>query len=64
MVKAHDVFPNESDPDAKVKEVHSWLQKKGVRDFEPVSLFCDQLKKVSTILQDFLILDIDALTII
>ena len=46
MVKAQDVFPDD-DSDAKVKEVRSWLLSKGVRDFEPVSLFCDQLKKVS-----------------
>jgi len=28
-----------------VKEVKNWLKSKGVRDFEPVSLFCDQLGK-------------------
>ncbi|RDX57163.1 hypothetical protein OH76DRAFT_1334582 [Lentinus brumalis] len=45
MLRATDVFPEESHPDAKVKEVKSWLNSKGVRDFEPVSLFCDQLAK-------------------
>ena len=45
MVKASDVFPNEQDPEAKVKEVKTWLNSKGVKDFEPVSLFCDQLGK-------------------
>lgn len=45
MVKASEVFPG-PDPDGKVKEVKNWLKSKGVRDFEPVSLFCDQLTKV------------------
>lgn len=44
MLKSSDVFSS-SDADAKVKEVRSWLTSKGIRDFEPVSLFCDQLKK-------------------
>ncbi|PPQ77620.1 hypothetical protein CVT25_011231 [Psilocybe cyanescens] len=44
MAKASDVFPG-PDPDAKVKEIKNWLKSKGVRDFEPVSLFCDQLTK-------------------
>ncbi|KAI0719397.1 exonuclease II [Cerioporus squamosus] len=45
MLRATDVFAEESNPDAKVKEVKTWLNSKGVRDFEPVSLFCDQLAK-------------------
>ena len=45
MVKGTDVFPGVPNPEAKVKEVKSWLNSKGVRDFEPVSLFCDQLGK-------------------
>ncbi|KAJ7276833.1 hypothetical protein C8J57DRAFT_1061596, partial [Mycena rebaudengoi] len=28
-----------------VQEAKAWLKSKGVRDFEPVSLFCDQLTK-------------------
>jgi hypothetical protein len=45
MAKASEVL-HSSDPDAQVKEVKAWLKSKGVRDFEPVSLFCDQLAKV------------------
>lgn len=45
MAKAFDVFLN-TDADSKVQEVKSWLKSKGVRDFEPVSLFVDQLAKV------------------
>jgi hypothetical protein len=45
MAKASEVFPD-SDSDAKVREIKQWLKTKGVRDFEPVSLFCDQLTKV------------------
>ena len=50
MVKAADVFKDVSNPDAKVKEAKAWLGDKGVRDFEPVSLFCDQLAKVGFVL--------------
>ncbi|KAJ3505765.1 hypothetical protein NLJ89_g7245 [Agrocybe chaxingu] len=46
MAKASHIFPG-SDPDGKVKEIKQWLKAKGVRDFEPVSLFCDQLNKES-----------------
>ena len=47
MVRADSFFATGSQsPDAKVKEVKAWLKSKGVRDFEPVSLFCDQLDKV------------------
>jgi len=46
MLRASDIFPGENG-DAKVKEIKAWLNTQGVRDFEPVSLFCEQLKKVS-----------------
>jgi len=46
MAKAFDVFPD-AEADLKVQEVKSWLKSKGVRDFEPVSLFVDQLTKVT-----------------
>ncbi|KAH9972179.1 XRN 5'-3' exonuclease N-terminus-domain-containing protein [Lactifluus volemus] len=36
---------NQDDPGAKAKEIRAWLVAKGVRDFEPVSLLCDQLDK-------------------
>ncbi|KAI9509818.1 exonuclease II [Russula earlei] len=45
MAKASTIFPSEDDPGAKAKEIRSWLANKGVRDFEPVSLQCDQLDK-------------------
>ncbi|KIK52419.1 hypothetical protein GYMLUDRAFT_180127 [Collybiopsis luxurians FD-317 M1] len=44
MLRAADVLPD-ANPDARVKEIRSWLKNKGVRDFEAVSLFCDQLSK-------------------
>lgn len=47
MPSAAEVFPG--DPDAKLKEAKDWLQSKGVKNFEPVSLFCDQLRKVSLV---------------
>ena len=46
MAKASTIFPSEDDPDAKAKEIRAWLATKGVRDFEPVPLYCDQLDKV------------------
>ncbi|KAG8703633.1 hypothetical protein FRC08_002716 [Ceratobasidium sp. 394] len=44
ITRASDLFPND-DPEAKVKQAKEWLASKGVRDFEPVSLFSDQLEK-------------------
>ncbi|KIM40739.1 hypothetical protein M413DRAFT_73070 [Hebeloma cylindrosporum] len=44
MAKASEIFSG-PDPDGKVREIKHWLKAKGVRDFEPVSLFCDQLTK-------------------
>lgn len=46
MVKASTIFPSDDDPSAKAKEIRSWLANKGVRDFEPVALHCEQLDKV------------------
>jgi 5'-3' exoribonuclease 1 len=45
MAKASTIFPSEDDPGAKAKEIRTWLASKGVRDFEPVPLMCDQLDK-------------------
>ncbi|KAF8150162.1 exonuclease II [Crassisporium funariophilum] len=44
MAKASEALPG-PDPDGTVREIKHWLKSKGVRDFEPVSLFCDQLTK-------------------
>lgn len=55
MAKASEVLPG-ADPDSSVKEIKLWLKSKGVRDFEPVSLFCDQLTKVRIITMLCLIL--------
>ena len=46
MAKASTVFPSEDDPGAKAREIRTWLANKGVRDFEPVPLYCAQLDKV------------------
>lgn len=45
MARATDLFPG-PEADSEVKAIRNWLAKKGVRDFEQVSLFCDQLDKV------------------
>ncbi|TFK65107.1 hypothetical protein BDN72DRAFT_773795 [Pluteus cervinus] len=34
-----------NDAEARLRDVKAWLKQKGIRDFEPVSLFCDQLSK-------------------
>ncbi|KAJ4480064.1 exonuclease II [Lentinula aciculospora] len=44
MLRAADVLPG-ANPDARVREIRSWLKSKGVPDLEAVSLFCDQLSK-------------------
>jgi 5'-3' exoribonuclease 1 len=46
MALASDVFSACRNPDEKVREIRAWLKQKGVTNFEPVSLFCDQLSKV------------------
>ena len=45
MIKASEALPG-SDPDDQIREIKNWLKSKGVRDFEPVSIYCDQLAKV------------------
>lgn len=47
MMQATEIF--REDADNKVREVQAWLKSKGVRNLEPVSLFCDQLKKVTSL---------------
>ncbi|KAK0205111.1 exonuclease II [Desarmillaria ectypa] len=44
MAKALEALPG-PDSDGRVREIKAWLKTQGVRDFEPVSLFCDQLTK-------------------
>lgn len=34
-------------PDQKIKDIRAWLKAKGVLDLEPVTLFAEQLEKVS-----------------
>lgn len=46
LTMAADFFPAEN-LDTRVHEIKAWIQEKGVRDFEQVSLFSDQLDKVS-----------------
>lgn len=47
IARARDMFPQSDNPDARVKEIRSWLKANGVLDLEPVSLFVEQLDKVS-----------------
>ncbi|KAI5988596.1 exonuclease II [Pisolithus albus] len=43
IARASDIFSGSAD--ARVRQVKGWLKSKGVRDFEPVSLYSDQLTK-------------------
>jgi hypothetical protein len=45
LTRASDLFPG-GDTDNQVKAAKEWLSSKGVREFEPVSLFSEQLEKV------------------
>jgi hypothetical protein len=49
MLRGADIFHGPGS-DSKVLEIKAWLKTKGVYDFEHVSLFSDQLTKVSTII--------------
>ncbi|KAJ7067517.1 exonuclease II, partial [Mycena amicta] len=44
IAKASELFRS-SDPEVVVRTAKAWLKGTGVRDMEPVSLFCDQLGK-------------------
>ena len=44
--RVSDLFPDGSGEDM-VREMKAWLTEKKVRDLEPVSLFTEQLEKVS-----------------
>lgn len=52
MIKASEALPG-PDPEGQLREIKTWLKSKGVRDFEPVSIYCDQLTKVMTIILTF-----------
>ena len=43
LTKASDFFPQ--DTDARVSDIKAWIKEKGVRDFEKVSLYSDQMEK-------------------
>lgn len=47
LVTPAELCPSAADPDATVKAMHRWLVDNGVNDLEPVSLFAEQLDKVS-----------------
>lgn len=45
MTHAYDFFPRETAAE-RMKELTAWIKEKGVRDFEKVPLFSEQLDKV------------------
>lgn len=48
LQKASDYF-EPSAAESRLKELKAWLVQKGVRDFDKVGLYSDQLEKVSSI---------------
>lgn len=46
-IKSEEIYPNEMKPDQKIKDIRAWLKSRGVLDLEPVTLFAEQLEKVS-----------------
>lgn len=46
LLKSKEIYPNETKPDQKIREIRGWLKARGVLDFEPVTLFAEQLEKV------------------
>jgi len=49
IARSKDMFPEAPNPDTRVKQVREWLKDNGVLDLEPVSLFAEQLDKVSVV---------------
>lgn len=42
-----ELCPTAENPDSVIKEMKKWLKAEGLVDMEPVSLFAEQLEKVS-----------------
>lgn len=47
LVTAAELCPTSDEPDKVVKEMKKWLKAEGLVDLESVSLFAEQLEKVS-----------------
>jgi 5'-3' exoribonuclease 1 len=45
VASSRQMFPNAPNPDTRVKQVREWLKDNGVLDFDPVTLFAEQLDK-------------------
>lgn len=47
IVTSSELCPTAENPDSVIKEMKKWLKAEGLVDMEPVSLFAEQLEKVS-----------------
>lgn len=47
MVRAAELCPTAEDPDKVIKDMKKWLKSEGLTDMESVSLFAEQLERVS-----------------
>ncbi len=48
MVTSDELCPTSEDPDAVIKEMNRWLKTENLLDPETVTLFAEQLEKVSS----------------
>jgi 5'-3' exoribonuclease 1 len=48
IVTSAEICPSAEDPDKVIKEMRKWLKSAGLSELEPVSLFAEQLEKVSS----------------
>lgn len=48
LVTSAELCPTAENPDKVIKEMKKWLKEQDLIDLEPVSLFAEQLEKVSS----------------
>jgi hypothetical protein len=48
IAQAKDIFPKDPKPEARISEIRTWFKEKGVLSLEPVTLFAEQLERVSS----------------
>lgn len=47
IAKSRDIFPKDDNPDARIREVRTWLKSTGITTLEPVTLFEEQLDRTT-----------------
>lgn len=49
LVTSAELCPTAENPDKVIKDMKKWLKEQDLIDLEPVSLFAEQLEKVSSL---------------